>query len=224
MKKFLLIASCLFFALLSDRATSQAHLTKVQSSKGDNTPNFINDISFTPQGITQKTEIKAYKGTEAVTTKDQKDGSSLIERLTGIQFKYAMMLNVEVESLKNLTLFGFIDNWFGTKYKMGGTSKSGIDCSALTSTLFLAVYGLVIPRTAVEQYKATEHIDKDELKQGDLVFFHTHNGRHHRTVSHVGLYLMNDYFVHASTSHGVTISSLDDDYYSKHFICGGRVD
>ena len=78
---------------------------------------------------------------------------------------------------------------------LGGTTKKGIDCSALTSSLLLAVYGFDIPRTARQQYDATEHIDKDELKEGDLVFFNTHGG-----VSHVGVYLENDYFVHASSS------------------------
>jgi lipoprotein Spr len=135
-----------------------------------------------------------------------------------LQFKYAMMMNVDVESLKNISLLGFIDNWFGTRYKLGGTTKRGIDCSALTGALLLAVYGFNLPRTARQQYDATDHIDKDELQEGDLVFFNTHGG-----VSHVGVYLENDYFLHAST-HGVTISSLDDHYYAKRFICGGRVE
>ena len=82
----------------------------------------------------------------------------------------------------------------------------------------LAVYGFVVPRTARQQYKATKHIKKNELKEGDLVFFNTHGG-----VSHVGIYLDNDYFVHASASQGVTISSLDESYYAKRFICGGQV-
>ena len=143
--------------------------------------------------------------------------NALIERLTGIQFKYAMMLNVDVESLKNLSLLGLIDRWFGVRYKMGGTTKKGIDCSALTSTLLLAIYGLELPRTARQQYNATEHIYKEDLKQGDLVFFNTHGG-----VSHVGVYIANNYFVHASSSHGVTISNLDEAYYARRFICGGR--
>lgn len=126
-------------------------------------------------------------------------------------------MDVDVESLKNVSLLSFIDDWFGTRYRYGGTSKRGIDCSALTGALLLAVYGFNMPRTAREQYDATEHISKNDLKEGDLVFFNTHGG-----VSHVGVYLENDYFVQAS-SHGVKISNLDDHYYAKRFICGGRV-
>ncbi len=193
--------------------------TQARLIADNNSPNFIQDISFTPGSIRQKAEIKAYT-TAPANADNSKGTASLIEKLTSLQFKYAMVLNVEVESLKNLTLLGFIDDWFGTRYRMGGNSKSGIDCSGLTSMLFGAVYGLVIPRTAREQYKATVHVKKDELQEGDLVFFHTTR----RGVSHVGLYLANDYFLQASSTQGVTISSLDDDYYSKHFICGGRVE
>jgi lipoprotein Spr len=149
--------------------------------------------------------------------KPEIESHSLIEKLSSLQYKYAMMMDVDVESLKNLTLLGFIDDWFGTRYRYGGETKRGIDCSALTGALLLAVYGFNMPRTAREQYEATEHISKNELKEGDLVFFNTRGG-----VSHVGVYLDNDYFVQAS-SHGVTISNLDDHYYSKRFICGGRV-
>ena len=64
-----------------------------------------------------------------------------------------MMLDVEVESLKNLSLFGFIDDWFGTRYRMGGTQRKELIAVTLTSSLLLAVYGFVVPRTARQQYK-----------------------------------------------------------------------
>ena len=226
-----LITLCILLLLTGSAQLSiaQTSVNKIQITAGreNSSPNFINGISFTPDGILQTTESGGTKSikdeTAPIVVKSDvitsaKSGESLIEKLSAIQFKYAMMLDVDVESLKNISLFGFIDNWFGTRYRMGGTTKRGIDCSALTSSLLLAVYGFAMPRTARQQYDATTHIDKTELKEGDLVFFNTHGG-----VSHVGLYLDNDYFVHASLSQGVTISSLDDGYYAKRFICGGRI-
>ena len=201
-------------------AVSTANLGSDASSSSQ-----IDGISFTPDGILRNTESGGTKSIKnipaAVVTKEaakpEIESHSLIEKLSSLQYKYAMMMDVDVESLKNLTLLGFIDDWFGTRYRYGGETKRGIDCSALTGALLLAVYGFNMPRTAREQYEATEHISKDELKEGDLVFFNTRGG-----VSHVGVYLDNDYFVQAS-SHGVTISNLEDHYYSKRFICGGRV-
>jgi lipoprotein Spr len=207
-------------------ANAQTSVNKISITNSEsNSSSLIDGISFTPEGILRTTEsggTKSIKNIEApVVTKVNpvaEVAHSLIENLSTLQFKYAMMMNVDVESLKNISLLSFIDNWFGTRYKLGGTTKRGIDCSALTGALLLAVYGFNLPRTARQQYDATDHIDKDELQEGDLVFFNTHGG-----VSHVGVYLENDYFLHAST-HGVTISSLDDHYYAKRFICGGRVE
>jgi len=214
------------FACSVQFANAQTSVNKISITNSEtNSSSLIDGISFTPEGILRTTEsggTKSIKNIEApVVTKVNpvaEVAHSVIENLSMLQFKYAMMMNVDVESLKNISLLGFIDNWFGTRYKLGGTTKRGIDCSALTGALLLAVYGFNLPRTARQQYDATDHIDKDQLQEGDLVFFNTHGG-----VSHVGVYLENDYFLHAST-HGVTISSLDDHYYAKRFICGGRVE
>jgi NlpC/P60 family len=225
MNKCIALCTFLLFAGLTNGASAQMTLKRSQAkaSSENFSPAFINNISFTPDGILQYTKSESIKTDDATVVTNKNlitsviDASgSIIETLTGLQFKYAMLLNVNVESLKNLSLFGLVDNWFGTKYRMGGTTKDGIDCSAFTSTLLSAVYGLVLPRTARQQYLATIHVTKIELKEGDLVFFNTHGG-----VSHVGLYLANNFFVHASKQ-GVVISSLNENYYSKRFICGGR--
>ena len=227
MNKLVFASLFVFMAATASNVTAQTSVNEISAvGNGENaTPIFIDGISFTPDGILRTTEsggTKSIKTVPVPVVAPEKaavavESSSPIENMTSIQYKYAMMMDVDIESLCNLSLFGFIDEWFGTRYRLGGTTKKGIDCSALTGALLLAVYGFSVPRTARQQYNASDHIEKEDLKEGDLVFFNTHGG-----VSHVGVYLENDYFLHAST-HGVTISNLDDKYYSKRFICGGRV-
>jgi cell wall-associated NlpC family hydrolase len=142
---------------------------------------------------------------------------STIEEASNIQLKYALLLDVEVEQALNLDLFKVLDEWIGTRYRLGGTTKDGIDCSALMQILFTGLYGISLPRTAREQYEFSRKLSRAQLKEGDLVFFNTIGG-----VSHVGMYLQNNKFIHASTG-GVTISDLYDEYWMKKFIGVGRV-
>ena len=159
--------------------------------------------------------VKPGKNKNILTTTEE---TLVIESFTALQFKYAQLLDVEVESVTNLTLFAEIDKWQGTRYRYGGATEKGIDCSAYTGTLVHHVFGLVLPRTAREQFANCIKLDKEEMLQGDLVFFNTRGG-----ISHVGMYLGNGYFTHASTSIGVTISNLSEDYWSRKFIGGGRL-
>lgn len=152
-----------------------------------------------------------------LTTSSSSGGSSL-EQFSAVQFKYAIKMDVPVENLQNKTLYETISNWWGTPYRMGGTTHRGIDCSAFVQTLMLGVFSIQLPRTAREQKKVTSWVSKDSLKEGDLVFFNTRGG-----VSHVGVYLQNNKFVHASSSKGVMISDLKEAYWSKKIIGGGRV-
>lgn len=147
-----------------------------------------------------------------------------IENCTSIQFKYAMILNREVESINNFELFNFINQWWSTRYRFGGSDENGIDCSSFTEKLLANVYGTSVPRTSKEQFLSCKKVASKELVEGDLVFFNTRSSRRRRKgISHVGLYLGNNYFVHSSVSEGVTINSLNDEYYRKKFISGGRI-
>jgi len=144
--------------------------------------------------------------------------ATAIESCSPLQFKFAQLMNIDVEAITNTKLYTAIEDWWATRYRYGGTTKKGIDCSAFTNTIITTAFGMVLPRTAKDQYTQSEKIDKENLLEGDLVFFNTRGG-----VSHVGVYLGNGYFVHSSVHAGVTINSLDDDYYSRKYIGGGRV-
>lgn len=120
----------------------------------------------------------------------------------------------------NTTLYDTIVNWLGTPYRFAGNSGHGIDCSGFVTVLYDRVYGKNLgARNSAEIYNLLEKIDKDDLKEGDLVFFRI--GRR-RSVSHIGLYLGNDKFVHSSTSRGVIISDLNEPYYKRYFAGAGR--
>jgi lipoprotein Spr len=181
--------------------------------------NFLNFISLSP-GVNSAALLEGSIGLteeKAMESKNEVIKNS-IETLSSTQFKYAMLMDVDVEELTDKKLYRFIDEWYGTRYRMGGTNKKGIDCSAFSGTLLSSLYTFSVPRTAREQYKICERLDKENLMTGDLVFFNTRGG-----VSHVGVFLANNRFVHASSSKGITISNLDDSYYSKRFISGGRI-
>lgn len=140
-----------------------------------------------------------------------------LETFLPFQFKYAIMLDESVEKLTNVSLYKAIDDWYGTRYRYGGTSHRGIDCSAFMQVLGQYAFGWMLPRTAREQYASLSRISREDLKEGDLVFFNTTGG-----VSHVGMYLQNGKFIHSSTSNGVAISSLDDNYWKARFIGARR--
>ena len=182
-------------------------------------PRFIDDIEIVPGSIvtTQSSEVK--NTTPEIKNVKNDDASSVkIEKCTSLQFKYALLMDRNVESINNTALYNFIDSWMDTRYRFGGNDKDGIDCSSFTAQLMNKVYGLTLPRTAQEQYGICTKISKTDLQEGDLVFFNTTGG-----VSHVGVYLGDNYFVHSSRHSGVTINSWDDDYYSRKYIGGGRI-
>lgn len=111
--------------------------------------------------------------------------------------------------------------YLDTPYKYGGSSDKGMDCSAFTMSVFKSSLELELPRSSREQYQIGDEIDKDDLKFGDLVFFNT---RRRSRPGHVGIFIGENQFVHASRKLGVTVSSLDEKYYKKRYMGARRVE
>lgn len=125
---------------------------------------------------------------------------------------------VELTAKDNPALYAAIDSWYGTPYLYGGCSKEGVDCSCFVGHIFREVYGVNLHRVANDIQQDVTLISRDRLREGDIVFFTNGNGK----VSHVGIYLKDDMFVHSSTSSGVIISTLSNSYWNQHFYKGGR--
>ncbi|MEO6488613.1 MAG: NlpC/P60 family protein [Ferruginibacter sp.] len=210
---FFSITFCLLSGI-SINAGAQKH--KTQAGKSDAFPRFIENIEIRPDG----NKAGNFKDNLLdIPVKHRSAGSTSIESSSALHFKYAQLLNCDVEYIKNDCLYNFIDAWWETRYRFGGSSKTGIDCSSFTGLLMNDVFGLKLPRTARDQFNECTKLEKCDLNEGDLVFFNTRGG-----ISHVGVYIGLNYFVHASTNNGVTISSLEDQYYNSRFVAGGRLD
>lgn len=181
-------------------------------------PRFIDDITIHPSSSVTSSISKRPVYKQRVLSVPEVSAISAIEQCNELQFKYSILMNIPVETVYNEKLLEFLDEWYGAPYQYGGNDKEGVDCSAFTVYFMTSVYGITIPRNSLAQYKICEKIDRDDMEEGDLVFFNT-RGR----VSHVGVYLGNNKFAHASTSSGVMISDLDEQYFSKRFVGPGRI-
>ncbi len=215
---FIYISSFAFFTSCKSFQSLGSKSAPANNKEKNTSPVFLDDINVKPdpkRGTITMAPEKSRKKTGL--SMDQKGGDMTLANT--LQMKYSAMLNVDASQLPSLALLREVDIWWGTKYCMGGMSQSCIDCSALTQTIFEDVYGVDIPRTAQAQYDNCKIVmGNDTLKEGDLVFFHTTR----RGISHVGLYLSNNKFVHASTSQGVMISDLNDTYWKESYRGAGR--
>jgi cell wall-associated NlpC family hydrolase len=125
-----------------------------------------------------------------------------------------------IETSKEKLLFEIL-KYIDTPYQYGGETKQGIDCSAFTQQIFKNSRDITLPRTASEQFKSGQKISgNNDLEFGDLVFFDTSKNRF---PGHVGIYLGDNLFTHASRSKGITISSLKSSYYSNRFVGSRRI-
>jgi len=123
----------------------------------------------------------------------------------------------------NIFLYNEGAKWLGTPHRAGGNTKRGVDCSGFVVIIYREIYDKQLARSSSDILKNNcTRISRSRLQEGDLVFFNT-AGSKKKTPSHVGIYLKNDRFIHTSTSKGVMVSSLDEPYYTRTWVAGGRV-
>lgn len=144
----------------------------------------------------------------------------IVQPAASISQKYSEMMGVGESNISNGRLYTFIDQWMGTPYRFGGLDKDGIDCSGFALLLEQQVYRINLPRMTGQQVTVIKRKYEEQLQEGDLVFFDFDGKKY----SHVGIYLQNDYIVHASTKKGIMLVKLHDPVLYKYFSrCGSVV-
>lgn len=116
-------------------------------------------------------------------------------------------------------LMQMVNELLGVRYKYGGSSIKGFDCSGFTSYVFEQLFGEKLHRRSSDQATQGQKVAKADLREGDLVFFKT-NGK---SISHVGIYIGDGQFAHASTKDGIVITGMDDRYYTKRYVTARRI-
>ena len=131
--------------------------------------------------------------------------------------KYEEQLGISLPETSNIEFIKVIVPWLGSPYKYGGNSINGTDCSGFVSSIYSSFFKIELDRTSLLIYQNARKINKSEVKEGDLVFFKTDG----KKVSHVGITITPNHFIHASSKKGVVVNSLNEPYYSKNFVAFG---
>lgn len=150
---------------------------------------------------------------------DKKVDSKEIESITAGRRDFKKEKNPAIKPLDHSKMMREISRYMGVPYQLGGTSAQGLDCSGYTMLVYKNAMGKLLPRSAAEQAKMGQSVKFENLKFGDLIFFNTTG----HPYSHVGIYLGDDLFAHASVTLGVTISSLQSSYYEKRYEGARRI-
>lgn len=155
---------------------------------------------------------------QAIQTETQPITDPIESNLKGY---YSQVFGLNMSDILDLNLYSAIEKWLGTPYRYAGNTLKGIDCSGFVNKVYEAAYCFFLPANSAGMYHSVKHLSKEQLEEGDLVFFRINR---RKTISHVGVYLGNNKFAHASRSKGVIISDLNHPYYKRYFVKGGRVE
>ncbi|MBN1398647.1 MAG: C40 family peptidase [Bacteroidetes bacterium] len=156
---------------------------------------------------------------EEIKETDKKPGKKEIENIAKGNRDFREEKNEAIKPLDESRMMREISKYMGVSYLHGGLTIEGIDCSGYTMMVYKNSLNIQLPRSSYDQSKSGKPVELSELKFGDLIFFNTTG----ENASHVGIYLGDDLFAHASVSLGVTISSLQSSYYEKRFECARRI-
>ena len=209
----LVLSGCKSLGKLTSKDRSSNN--KVAGSRSSMSRGFLDNLAVLPGEVKLAgVKVTAPKVETANTKKPTYDAALSLPN------KYANLLGVAPTELTNTVLLSQLEKWYGTQYCFGGSTDSCIDCSSFTQVILLDVYNVKIPRNSQQQFDASTKIETKNLKEGDLVFFNTVSAS--MIITHVGVYVCNNKFAHASTSKGVTISDLSEKYYAKAFRGAGR--
>ena len=209
----LVLSGCKSLGKLTSKDQSSA--TKVQGSSSSMPRGFLDNLAVLPGEV----KVAGVKVT-APPVAPANTQTLLYDAALTLPNKYANLLGVAPTDLTNTLLLSQMEKWFGTQYCFGGSTDSCIDCSSFTQVILRDVYNVKIPRNSQQQFDASTKIEVENLKEGDLVFFNT--GSASMIITHVGVYVCNNKFVHASTSKGVTINDLSEKYFAKAYRGAGR--
>lgn len=146
-------------------------------------------------------------------------GADTVNANAGRVHAYYLAQNLHLDSAATPYLYYKIYEWLGTSYRYSGETKKGIDCSGFVTRMYADVYCIALSGGSRDIYPRVQPVDKAGLREGDLLFFKIRKGQ----ISHVGVYLGNNKFAHASVKSGVIISDLDEEYYKRYFYKGGRI-
>lgn len=207
--------SILIISLLIFWGCSKTSQTVRYGKSTEQTPESVSTTSFDTLTIDDNDDIAEYLDQDDIPEESSSYSISDVMK----KLEKTNDLSAEQTTAREKLIMEII-KYLDTPYKYGGSTLNGIDCSAFTQSVYQDALNINLNRTAREQFTQGKVISKDELQFGDLVFFNT---RRRVKPGHVGIYIGDGLFAHASSKGGVMISSLDENYYSKRFMGARRV-
>jgi cell wall-associated NlpC family hydrolase len=231
-KKFYIATFIISFSFIFIVGCSSTSNVSRYGGKSDSDTHKTKNVRFTSDDDETGNDLTSSKQDDSSVIHETEDDSEILPPdeqkidIASVLKKISPTINLDDISVEKGTpkerMLMEIVKYVNTPYQYGGTSAKGIDCSGFTQSVFSKSLAIKLDRTASGQYQEGQKVnDIDDLQFGDLVFFDT--SRRERP-GHVGIYIGDHLFAHASTNSGVTISSLDMDYYAKRFMGGRRIE